>query len=107
MEKPLKIFGLILLILGIFIIVKTLISARNIFTGRTLPPQVFKIEEGYFNLQKEVQGEEKIVPQITQVLSPSNLNKMLNLLSWTLFSSILIFGGSQISILGIRLLKNK
>ena len=105
-----KIIGYILLICGLVIIGFTLFESYNIFNGKVSVPLVFKIQtseqkassNNSFDLQKQL--DEAIKKQLTEVLPPETFSKILNMLSWSMFSGILIFGGSQIAGLGIRMI---
>lgn len=109
-----KILGIIILILGLALIFYAIYSSFNIFTGKTLPPQIFTVSEskagapsGTNSVQDQAQRliQESIRQQFQTVLPSDILPKTLNLLSWSFFAWILIFGGVQVSGLGIRLLK--
>lgn len=112
----LKVFGWVLLIAGLIVIGWTLISSYNIFTGKTAAPEIFKIEaeessaadQGKIpTTPEEIQKEmEKIIhEQLKEVLPAGFLPGILNLAAWSILAFILIFGGSQISGLGIKLVK--
>lgn len=107
-----KILGFLLLFLGIAIIFWSLYSSYNIFMAKKPPPEVFKVEEkmtqktpaktGNFDIQAQM---EKIFSEKIKGLLPIEfLNKILNLIAWSIFVGILIFGGGQIATLGIRLI---
>ena len=105
-----KIFGWSLLIFGVLIIVFSLFSSWNIFNGKSQPPQIF--ERGKTSLvSPAIQTEaEKIVQeqlqrQFQEMIPADSIPQLLNLLSWSILAGIFIFGGAQISGLGIRLLK--
>lgn len=111
-----KIFGWALLGIGVLIIGWTLISSYGIFTGKAVGPEIFKIEaketppitQGKTptapeEIQKEV--EKMIGEQLKGILPVDALPKLLNLVVWSVLAFILIFGGSQLSILGIKLIK--
>lgn len=104
-----KILGLILLFLGLAIIFYSLYSSFNIFTGKTPAPEIFSASvEGY-----GVEGEGDIQAQIQQMISEQlkgmlpvdSFPMLLNLIAWSIFAGILIFGGAQISSSGIKLIK--
>lgn len=111
-----RVFGWILLIAGLIMIGWTLLSSYNIFTGGKAVPEFFKIEakdtsvtvqevtpatpEG---IQKEI--EKKIEEQLKEVLPADFLAGILNLTAWSILAFILIFGGAQISGIGIKLIK--
>jgi len=117
-QKLQKFISWSLLLGGLIIIFWSLYSTYNIFTGRTLPPEIFKIEEkktktlslnrektisNITDLQKEM--ERIIEEQLKNIVPVKTLTTFLNLISWSIFMGILIFAGSQISTLGIRLMK--
>ena len=104
-----KTLGLTLLGLGLLIILWSLYSSYNIFTGRTEIPEVFTMSEKE-NLQGPESEFEKIInqamgEQLKGILSLDFLPQLLSLIAWAMFSGLAIFGGTQISGLGIKLLK--
>jgi len=116
MEIALKIFGWGLLVAGLIIIGWTLYSSYNIFIGKAAMPEIFEIEEATGTTTQagktptsptEVQQEmEKMIGEQLKGLLPADvLPKILNLSVWSMLAFILIFGGSQISGLGIKLIK--
>jgi len=111
-----KIFGWALLIAGLAVIGWTLYSSYNIFTGKVEVPEIFKMAEKETALPQENQAqgiqaqmEEKVKEmlgeQLKGIFPTDTLPKILNLIVWSILASILIFGGSQISSLGIKLMK--
>lgn len=109
-----KFFGWILLFLGLVTIFWSLYSSYNIFIGTKEPPQIFKIEkeESLSKTEKSTLEErlkrivsEKVGEQLKAMIPPGALPKLLNLMAWSMLAFILIFGGTQIATLGIRLIK--
>lgn len=113
-----KILGWILLILGLAVILYSLFASYNIFTSKSQPPTIFKIEEKEEKAalpQKEIAKspeeevkkmvEEQLKEQVEEIIPADFLSKLLNLVSWSILAGILIFGGTQISGLGINLIK--
>jgi len=116
-----KIFGGILLVLGIFIILWGLYSSYSIFKGNAVLPQVFRSDEliteeplseesGNDSLgltPEEIQKnmEEAVGDQLARIFPPGVFLKLLNLISWSIFAWILILGGGKIAFLGIKMLK--
>ncbi len=116
-----KIAGILLLIFGLLIIFWGLYSSYNIFQGRAVLPQVFNVQElagdktendlsdkTSKNLSpQEIQEnmEKTVRQQLEKVFPPGIFTKLLNLISWSIFAWILIFGGGKIASLGIALLK--
>jgi hypothetical protein len=117
MEIAAKICGWGLLIAGVIIIGWTLYSSFNIFTGKAALPGIFEIENETNGTTTQAgktptspteaqQEMEKMIGEQIKGLLPTNvLSKILNLAVWSLLASILIFGGGQISGLGIKLIK--
>jgi len=111
-----KICGWALLIAGLAIIVWALYSSYNIFTAQASAPEVFKATEKQVQLstgggtqdlqaQMEAKMKEAISEQLASMLPANFLINILNLVAWSIFMGILIFGGGQISGLGIKLIK--
>ncbi|PIS38671.1 MAG: hypothetical protein COT34_02470 [Candidatus Nealsonbacteria bacterium CG08_land_8_20_14_0_20_43_11] len=114
-----KIFGWLLLFLGLAIIGAGLFSSYQIFTGRLTMPELFKPTEKVIS-QATALGEtagnepmaqinqllgEKLRLELESMVPASYFAKILNLISWSTFALILIVGGAQISGLGIKLIK--
>jgi hypothetical protein len=113
-----KIFGWVLLLGGVLIISWTLYSSYNIFTAKDEAPEVFKVEKEITRTPVTTQGKHPATPaelqkemermvgeQLKSILPPDTLPKFLNLVVWSMLAFILIFGGTQISSLGIKLIK--
>lgn len=105
-----KFLGLALLFGGLFLILYGIYSSYNIFTAKAAAPEIFKIEEksvlqkgGAQDLQAQLQG--LLQEQLKGILPAASLPTLMNLISWSIFAGILIFGGTQISGLGIKLIK--
>ena len=107
-----KIVGWLVFLLGISIIVFTVYNTYNIFTGKSLAPQIiaFNIEKSKTSTGGALTGPDQIGEMISQqlgnLLPLDSLPLILNLVVWTIGAGVLIFGGAQISGLGIKLIKN-
>jgi hypothetical protein len=114
----LKLIGITLLFSGILLIFWSSYQSYLIFTGKTLPPEIFKPQKissstkssTSFSKVSETESAketaiELVKEQLKEVLPQENFLKMFNLISWSIFSGLLIFSGSQLSSLGIKLLK--
>jgi len=108
-------FGWVLLFAGAAIIFWSLYSSYNIFNNKTAPPELFKIEQRP-STPKKVQGleaqlEQKVKDivgeQFKNIIPADSIPKIFNLFSWSVFAGILIFGGSQLAGIGIKLLREK
>jgi cytoskeletal protein RodZ len=114
-QKLMKIFGWLLLLIGLIIIGWTLVFSYNIINLKTEVPEVFKIETEQSDqpskpltltqaqLQQEL--EKMIADQLTDFLPPDFLARTFNLIAWSIIAFILIFGGAQTSSLGIKMIK--
>ena len=119
--NPKNIVGWVTFLAGILIISFALYSSYNIFTGKSSVLEFFKIEEkvtqapapssgggGKLPTSPEALQQEigkMIGEQLKGILPVDTLPKILNLFVWSTLAWILIFGGAQISSLGIKLLK--
>ncbi len=113
--KPKKIIAWILIILGVSLIFWTLYSSYNIFTAKTSPPGVFEIQEKKEVSEKgglsgspekiERQMQEMVKEELRDIIPSEFISRILNLITWSIFAGILIFGGSRISGIGINLLR--
>ncbi len=107
-----KIFGWILILAGLALIAWTLLFSYAIFTGEKEAPLIFSLpeqaapdrEENIFPEQVDV--EEMISQQISQVLPLENIFHLFNLLAWSLLAFIFIFAAGQIAGLGVKMIKN-
>ncbi len=105
-----KIIGYVLLAAGLLLITLALWQSYNIFTGKTSAPIVFQTT-GEINSQGAVgdaqqQINQAVQKQLNQILPPASITKILNLASWCIFAGILIFGGSALSGIGVKLIKS-
>lgn len=103
MSSVKKILGLVLLFAGIIIIVYSLYYSFNIFTAKITAPEIFKTETAVSPAKGGV--EEMISQQLKGMIPADSMPQLLNLISWSIFASLLIFGGGQVSGIGIKLLK--
>jgi len=103
-----KILGLILLSLGVLIVLWSLWSSYNIFSGKQLPPEIFKQTEEEAVAGEGIQDQVKqaIEEQLGKLIPADSITSLLNLISWSVLASILIFGGSKIASLGVQLLNS-
>jgi len=107
-----KITGIILIVIGVATILLTMYFSYNIFMGKSAAPEVFKISENTTSQEKVSVSQDaqdqigKIVSEQLKGMFPSDsMTKILNLASWSILAGILIFGGTSIAGLGIRLIK--
>jgi len=109
---PKKTIGWILIASGLLIIALGLCSTLSIFIGKKAPPEVFKMEtpiaadKGSKSLSQEELQKEMVSEQIAKIIPEDVVYKTLNLISWSIFATILFFGGGKIATIGISMLKN-
>lgn len=114
MQKTNKILGYLLLFGGVLIILWSVYVSYNIFIGKSAAPEIFKIEEkSALTPQKgtKTQAPEDLIGEVLgeqfgSLLPTGSIPALLNLISWSIFASILIFAGSKIASLGISLAKS-
>ena len=119
-----KIFcGWVLLFAGVAIISSTLYFSYNIFTAKANMPEIFNIAEiekqknlpvlpdlskGTQGMDPEIQQEimsRMVAEQINAMFPTAFLATLFNLIAWSIFAGIAIFGAGQLAGLGIRLIK--
>lgn len=107
-----KLTGWVLLLAGVAIILWGLYSSYNIFTAKVLAPEIFESKKHSTVLEEDRTGgideqiiQEMIGEELKGIFPPDALSQLLNLVSWSIFAGILIFGGSQLAALGIKLIK--
>ena len=114
-----KVSGVVLIAFGVAIIGYSFFSSWQIFTGTKESPKIFSeslqaqqrqenlnssssaTTEDLLSWQLQIALQEEFGSRIPQNTVP----RMLNLVAWSLFASILLFGGSQLAGVGIKLLK--
>ncbi|MCP6717946.1 MAG: hypothetical protein KJI70_00150 [Patescibacteria group bacterium] len=104
-----KIIGWLVFSAGMLIIVFTVYTTYNIFTGKDLPPQIIKLDIGQPKTSTETdfgtdQIGQIISEQLSGLLPLDSLPYILNLVAWTIGAGIFILGGFKISELGIKLI---
>lgn len=108
-----KFFGYLLVLVGLAIILTTLYGSYEIFTGKISVPSVFpapqkeEITPGDKTQDIQKQMEETIKKQISDLIPADYISKLLNLIAWSILAGILIFGGTQIAGIGVKLVAIK
>ena len=108
-----KIFGWALLFVGLAIISWTLYSSYKIFYKDQPLPEIFRAQEkeaavsvskqGGLQAQLQENIKRAMTEQMKGIIPVGSLEKLLNMIAWSVFAGILIFGGGQISSLGIKM----
>ena len=102
-----KIIGYILLAIGVLLIIIPLWNTYNIFTGASVPAQVFskpislQTDESASSLDVQKQMQNALI----KIIPLDFINNSLNLVSWLLLMWILIYGGGKIAAIGVKLIK--
>jgi len=111
-----EIIGYVLLVLGVVLIGWTLWQSYNIFMGKISAPLVFTTPAlvnssaksvGLFDISSQIQSQlqNALGQQLSQMVPADSITKILNLVSWSVFAGILIFGGSALAGIGVKLIK--
>ena len=107
-----KIAGWFLLLISVAAIAWVLLYSYNIFTAQVPAPVIFEIGNSVKILENQESESfqqtinQALQKQITGLISQETISQILNLLAWSIFSGIVIFAGSQIAGLGIKLIKD-
>lgn len=102
-----KTIGYVLLLIGVLLIAMPLWQTFNIFTGKSLPAQVFMrptaltVNENVSAL--DIPGQ--IQNSLIRIIPVDFINNTLNLATWLLLGWILIYGGGKIAEIGVKLVK--
>jgi hypothetical protein len=113
-----KIFGWTLILIGLIIIFLGIYSSYNVFTAKSEAPEIFPLEneldnglnfkskeEITFDQNLEEQAGALIEEKLNKMIPVDSLPMLFNLLAWSVFIGILIFAGTQIVGIGIKLIK--
>jgi hypothetical protein len=110
-----KLIGWLTFLAGILIIIFTLYASYNIFTAKIPVPQFFETGGESLSLSEsqtpttpaELQEQMgKIMgEQLLKLFPEDTIINLLNLAVWSILTGILIFGGSHIANLGVKLIK--
>ncbi len=102
-----RILGVVLIVIGLAVIFYGLYTSFNIFSGKAAAPEIFKMPPAQKSTDsQDVQSQLQniIGEQLKGMLPVGSVTTFFNLISWSIFAGILVFGGAQISGLGIKLL---
>jgi hypothetical protein len=105
-----RILAYILLIGGIASIIFALYSSHQIFTGNVEPPQLFKEpvqEKTASSAGGGLDVENLLQDQLSQMIPAGSISQTLNMSMWSVFATLLFFGGGQLAGIGIKLLHVK
>lgn len=103
-----KIAGYVLLAIGLLLIILPLWQTFSIFTGRTMPAQVFQ-KPIALTVNKNVSALDvagQVQNALIKVIPIDFIDNILNLSTWLLLMWILIYGGGKVADIGIKLLKS-
>lgn len=106
----LRVFGWILLISGVAIIIFSLRWTFLVSKGERQIPKLFVTQKEELIPKSQPKDiEEKIqkmvLEQFQKVLPKEEVSQLLNLIAFSFFIGIFIFGGAQLANLGIKILK--
>lgn len=107
-----KTSGWLLLFSGLLLIALTLWHSYNIFSSKAEVPAFFQAPQEIKNASTTTAGQDiqallqkTMQDQIKGLLPLDFITKSLNLVVWSVSAFILMYGGSKISELGIKLIK--
>ncbi|HEA84501.1 MAG TPA: hypothetical protein ENI04_00780 [Candidatus Wildermuthbacteria bacterium] len=102
-----RIIGITLLVAGLLLIAYTLFLSFTFFTGSAVPPEIFTVPIPTVGLESLSLDNipELLQSQLENLLPSGSIPRMLNFGIWSVFAGILIFAGTQISSLGVKLMR--
>lgn len=98
-----KIIGNVLLGVGLILIIISFYSMYDVFMGTAKPPLVLKMESIAIS-PPSVSGAET-PPTKIEVVSGSELSKIINIALWYVFMFFVLSAGTKIAGLGVKLIK--
>jgi len=106
--KDQKIVGYVLLIAGLCIMIYSIVSVANVFTGGDVPIEILHASEDQENTTTQPtvdEGGNVTMPSIdmSQIIEP--MFPLFNLMGWLAIAFILLVGGQKIAKVGIDLMK--
>lgn len=118
-----KLSAWLIVIAGLSVIGWTIFSSYGFFTGQKIFPQVFKpvAEEAQLKTAitaapkdsaeaqafAQVKMQQAIGESVSKLFPAEAVFQLLNMTSWIIFASFLVFAGGRIAGIGVKLLANK
>jgi len=96
-----KIFGYVLLCIGLICILSAFYSMQKVFTNTANPPEIFQLQS--LNLSTSIGANSQ--PMLMNVALDPEVRKVVNMFIYYLFMLFVLMAGSAISGLGIQLIK--
>lgn len=108
--KPTKLFGWIFIVLGLIVIFFTIFETMSYFKAEKEFPQVFVVEKQVSSnttgtLDSMMQG--LISDQMSSIIGEGTIEKMFNMLAWSMFAFLMIYAGAKVSDIGFKLVKKE
>lgn len=101
-----KTIGYVLLLIGLMLIIIPLFQAYNIYFNKATIPEIFKSQKTQINQNvSNTDFQKQIENAFTKALPIDLIIKSINLTSWLIIMLVFMLGGKQISLIGIRLIK--
>ena len=95
--KDEKIVGYVLLAIGIAMIFFSVYQMMQVFTGASLPPNLFNFSDISFQMPE--QAEE------TLLISGEELNKLAAMVFWYMLMFFIVYAGGKIASLGVNMIR--
>jgi hypothetical protein len=95
--KDEKIVGYILLAIGIAMIFLSVYLMVQVFTGASLPPNLFNFSDIHLTMPGETES--------SLLISGEELNKLVAMVFWYLLMFFIMYAGGKIASLGVNLIR--
>ncbi|MDD5568919.1 MAG: hypothetical protein PHG23_00660 [Candidatus Pacebacteria bacterium] len=106
-----QLLGVILIVVGLFVVFWTMYTSYLFFTAQAEFPQVFSNSAAANTGNNQAQGTMQdqinamLGDQMKQFIPEGTVTGLLNITSWSIFAFIFIYGGIKIASLGNDFLK--
>ena len=98
-----KIVGYVLVGVGLIFIIFAVYSMYEVFTGTAKPPSIFKMES--IAMSSPLVPRIEVPPAKIELVSGSEINKVINLGLWYILMFFLVSAGIKIASLGVKLIR--
>ncbi len=104
-----KYFGIALIATGVLLVLYAVFFAAGIFVQEKQPPEIFQEQEVPLSDMMPTGAEEDTLAAMgggATIEDVFPISKMLNVVAASMFAMLLIFGGSKLTEMGVRVLKD-
>jgi hypothetical protein len=97
-----KTVGYVLLAVGLGLIIFTVCSMFNVFTGSVAPPAIFEMD----SITIPLPAGEGMSPTEVEVVSGAEISQIVNMVLWSILMVFVVTAGGKIGGLGVKLIRD-